>query len=447
MIKYLKVFVIILLAFVAFGANAQSTTSSPYSRFGIGDLDPQVLPQTAAMGGIGTAINSIGLYNNINPLNPASYAKINFTTIDAGIYSTVAQFRQRDSLNNNSIIKNTNANFRLSHIAFAIPISRGSALSFGLLPYSEMGYNYNVSKNNFGSGSKVDTNQVTYAYSGTGGLSKAYLGYGFTIAKHLYLGANVSYIFGKLQQFSSTEVDSLYATLNPQIEQTNSIAGVNYDYGAQYSFDFGEYNNKHVVLGYSGSAGTSLNSKSTYIVSEYTFDGSGNPNVATDTPVYNQNPNAKVKLPQINHFGISYQYDGHYLVGADYTMSNWSALTIDGVNQGFQNSKTFNIGGEIIPDITALRSYFARVDYRFGFMYDQSYLNLGGTNINSYAFTFGMGFPLAPSNVGNTFYKINFGAEYGERGTVANGLVKENYVTFHLSFMINDRWFQRFKFE
>jgi hypothetical protein len=310
-----------------------------------------------------------------------------------------------------------------------------------------MGYNYVKTKSNFGTGSSVDTNAVSSVYSGTGGLSKAYIGYGFTIAKHLYIGANVSYIFGKLQQFSSTQIDSLYGMLNPQVEVDNSIGGINYDYGAQYSFDFGEYNTKHLVLGYSASAGTKLNSTTTYQVSEFTFASDGTQNVATDTAYSNQNSQSKVQLPQINHFGISFQNDGHFLVGADYTMAHWSSLSIDGVNQGFQNSRTFNIGGEFTPNITALQNYFARVDYRFGFMYDQSYLNLAGTNINSYAFTFGAGFPLAPNNVGNTFYKINFAAEIGQQGTVANGLVREKYVTLHLSFMINDRWFQRYKFE
>ncbi len=58
-----------------------------------------------------------------------------------------------------------------------------------------------------------------------------------------------------------------------------------------------------------------------------------------------------------------------------------------------------------------------------------------------------MGFPMAPANVGNSFYKINFAAELGQTGTVANGLVKENYVTLHVNFVINDRWFMRYKFE
>jgi len=392
------------------------------------------------MGGIATAINRISGYNNINPLNPASYGLINYTTIDAGIYANLSSFSQTGQASSN------NDNFRLSHIAFAIPVSRHSALSFGLLPYSEMGYN-NVQtiSRGFGSKSPADTNAVNYLFNGTGGLSKAYLGYGFGIGKHLYLGANASYIFGNLQQFSSTEIPLLFGTLNSRVEQDNAVGGLNYDYGVQYSFDFGD--TKHLVLGYSASASSKINTTNTYIVSQYTYSSAGVENLAADTLINQQGIKNKIQLPQINHFGISYQYDTHFLIGADYTMGHWSSLSIAGVNQGFQDSKTINIGGQFTPDVNSLHNYFARADYRLGFIYDQSYLNLNNVNINTTAVTFGFGLPLAP-NAGNTaFYKINFSAEIGQRGTVQNGLVKQNYVNLHLSFTLNDKWFLRYKFE
>src|SRR5215469_12092703 len=97
MIKYTRSFITFLLVAIAFGAAAQSatttaTTSSPYSMYGLGDISPALLPQNIGMGGIGTAINRISGYNNINPLNPASYGLINYTTIDAGIYGSVSSF-------------------------------------------------------------------------------------------------------------------------------------------------------------------------------------------------------------------------------------------------------------------------------------------------------------------------------------------------------------------
>ncbi|BAU56167.1 hypothetical protein MgSA37_04364 [Mucilaginibacter gotjawali] len=448
MIKYTRVFITILLAFFAFGAQAQSTatTSTPYSQFGLGDIDPGYLPQNIAMGGIATAINRINLYNNINPLNPASYGMINFTTIDAGIYSNFQTFNQTGQPTSK------NSNFRFSHIAFAIPVSKRSALSFGLMPYSQVGYNNVQTKTGFGSGSSVDTNKTNYINSGDGGLSKAYLGYGFGLGKHLLIGANASFIFGNTQQSTATEFPNLYGVFDNEVQQTRSVRGVNYDYGIQYSFDFGEYKTKHLVLGYSGSANTSLSATDTYIVSQYTYNSSGAKNVAVDSIKNEQGAKASIKLPQINHFGISFQNDGHFLVGADYSTGKWSALTIGGVNQGLVDSKTYNIGGQFTPDINSLRNYFARADYRLGFMYNQSYLNVQNaagvyTNITGYAVTFGLGLPLAPNSVGSAFYKINLAGEVGQRGTTTNAMVKENYFTLHLSFVLNDKWFQQFKFE
>ncbi|MEO7211924.1 hypothetical protein [Mucilaginibacter sp.] len=438
MIRYIRFVLILSLAATALGANAQSTatTSSPYSRYGLGDLSPTVLPQQAAMGGIGAAINKINSYNYINFLNPAAYSSINYTVIDAGISSNI------NTLSKSGASNQTNASFRLSHVAFGIPLSKRSALSFGLLPYTELGYNYRQSKANFGTGMPADTNAVNYLYSGDGGLSKAYIGYGVRIGNHFSVGANASYIFGNLKETQSTEVPNLFGTLNSRVEESNSIHGLNYDYGAQYSFDFSA--RKHLVFGYSASTSSKLTTQNSYVVSSY-FTENGDEGVATDSLVNRKDAKAKINLPQIHHFGVSYQYDGKYLIGADYSIGNWSDLSVAGVNKGLQNSKTFNVGGQITPNMNSLSNYFARVDYRFGVIYDQTYLYVNNTNIKRYAATFGLGLPLPRNNT--AFYKINLAAEYGKRGTLTNGLVKESYINLHLSFTLNDLWFVKYKYD
>jgi hypothetical protein len=441
MIKHIR-FVIILFLFTAtaLGVKAQSTatTSSPYSRYGLGDISPMLLPQNVAMGGIGVATNRINGFYSINPLNPASYASMGLTVIDIGIYGKF------NTLEKSGQTSQTNSNFRLSHVAFGIPVSSRSAISFGLMPYSEMGYSYRQKTPNFGSGLPADTNAVNYLYNGDGGLSKFYLGYGIGITKHLSVGANVSYIFGNLKESQSTEVPDLGGVLNSRIEESNSITGLNYDFGAQYTIDFS--NRKHLTLGYSASANTKLNTVNSYIVSSYFRDATtGDEGVATDSIVNNQQPSAKIQLPMINRFGISFQNEGKFLVGADYTMSNWSKLTVAGVNKGLRDSKTFNVGGQFTPNINSLSNYFASVDYRLGFVYDQTYLYVNNTNIKRYAATFGLGMPLRAVN--SSFYKINIAAEVGRRGTLVSGLVKENYVNVHLSFTLNDKWFQKYKFD
>jgi hypothetical protein len=439
MIRYFRFIVLILLTAAAVGANAQSTatTSSPYSRYGIGDINPMLLPQNIGMGGIATATNRINGFNSINPLNPASYGMVNLTVIDVGLsgnFTTFSKTGQTDQ---------TNSNFRLSHINFAIPVSKRSALSFGLMPYSQLGYKYRQVLGSFGTGLPADTNEVNYIYGGEGALTKFYLGYGFGIGKNLLIGANASYIFGNLKETQATEVPAINNFLNSRIEESNSIRGLNYDYGVQYMVHLSE--KKHLTFGYSGSANTKLKTQNSYIVSSYFRDAQGDEGVATDSIINNQSPGAKIQLPQIHHFGISFQNDGKFLVGADYSIGKWSNLTVAGTNKGLQDSKTFNIGGQFTPNINSLSSYLASVDYRLGMVYDQTYVNVNNTNIKRYGATFGVGLPLRPNNT--SFYKINIAAEVGKRGTLVNSLVKESYVNVHLSFTLNDRWFLKYRFD
>lgn len=440
MIKHIRSGLTFLLSVLALGAMAQSTatTSSPYSQYGLGTLNTSLLPQTRAMGGISTAINKISGYNTINLLNPASYSAISLTTIDIGVYGNVSTLRQGTTKGD------PNGNFRLSHFNFAAPVTKHSAISFGLVPYTELGYNYRQTAANFGSVSPADTNAVSYIYSGDGGLSKAYAGYGFGIGKHLSIGGNVSYIFGNLRKFRSTEVAALQGGfLNSRNEQSNGVGGINFDYGAQLSFDLAE--SKHLVFGYSGSAGNSLNSKISNVVSQYTNTVDGSNNSALDTLSNQILSNGKIKLPMMNRVGISLQKDGKYLIGADYSRSNWADLTIGGINQNLQNSESYSLGGQFTPNNNSIHSYLALIDYRLGVRYDKTNIRLNNTDIKQYSVSAGLGLPL-PRN-GSAFYKINLAAEYGVRGTLSNNLIKENIISFHIGFTLNDTWFQKYKFD
>lgn len=441
MIRYFRALTVFLLSAAIVPAMAQSTatTSSPYSKYGLGLIDPILLPQNVAMGGIGAATNTINGYNSINPLNPASYSAIHLTAIDAGLYSNFVSFSKT------GVPNQTSSNFRFSHVTFAMPVTHHSALSFGLLPYSELGYRYKQTlSRGYGSSSPADTNLTNNIYSGEGGLSKFYLGYGLNITKGLAIGANASYIFGKLKQYSSTEYPQLYGAFNTRQEVNNSIGGLNYDFGAQYTVNLSD--EKHLVFGYSASASTKLNTQTSFIVSQYQVDASsGDENTAADTTVNRKNPYGKIQLPLIQHFGVSYQFDRKFLVGADYSMGNWSKLSINGVNQGLQNSQSINVGGQFNPNSNSLHSYWALVDYRLGAHFEKTYVTVNNQDIKQMGVTFGLGLPL-PAN-GSSFYKINIAGDLGRRGTLSNGLIKESYFNLHLSFTLNDKWFQKYKFD
>src|SRR5690606_28298859 len=139
MIKKTKYLIITAFSAVCvYNAAAQTTTNSPYSRFGVGELKGTYLPQNTSMGNLAYGISTTGVYNNINIANPASYSQIRLTAFDVGIGGNI-QTLKRDNLSENSF----NAN--LSHLAIAIPVSKKSALSFGILPYSVLGYSFRQS--------------------------------------------------------------------------------------------------------------------------------------------------------------------------------------------------------------------------------------------------------------------------------------------------------------
>jgi len=69
MIRYFRAFTVFLLSVSATGLMAQSTatTSSPYSKYGLGLLSPLALPQNVAMGGIAAATNNINVIIVLTP--------------------------------------------------------------------------------------------------------------------------------------------------------------------------------------------------------------------------------------------------------------------------------------------------------------------------------------------------------------------------------------------
>ncbi len=444
MFKKINYTAALLVLFFGTASKAQVTTQSPYSRYGIGNIKPMALPQYRAMGGLSTAVFSPTGYSNINMQNPASYAGITLTTADIGASGTIMNLKKGDA-------SERSFNGTLSHVALGFPVSRGSALSFGVLPYSELGYEF-VNTATLTSPNSGTSEQMNYIYSGEGGLTKAYLGYGFQIGDRFRVGANAEYIFGNLMQTSSTELATQSDAsgnpnaVNARLQAKNSVGGVAFSYGAQYNIPLNSKTS--FTLGYSGSSASSLNVKRTLVATQYMKNPATGDELPTMDTVSNVvNSPSNMKLPLLHNFGVSLQKYNVWMIGADYRTGKWSQLSIGNENQALQDTYGFSVGGQITPDITSIGSYWNRVDYRLGFTYDKTYVQLNDQDIKQSAITFGFGFPLAPSPSRRSFYKINFTTEIGKRGALTNGLIQENYINLHLGFTLNDRWFQRFKFD
>lgn len=415
--------------FVVLGVSAhaqRATTSSPYSRYGLGEIRGDNLPQTRAMGGIASGVRYLQGYGNINISNPASYSALMLTTIDVGVFGNINQLSKNDYSENAY-------NFALSHINFGIPLGRPGGISFGILPFSDVGSRYSIP-------GTIDTTNINTVYAGTGGTTKAYLGYGIQLNKNFSVGVNAAYIFGTLNDVSSIEFPDEVGALNIRRDNSRYVNGFSYDYGIQYFQPLA--NDFSLTVGYSGTAGTKLQTKvSEVITGTSTSVADDEENLPLDTISAIDGERYKIKMPLKHSIGFTLAKNNKWMVGGDFNYAKWSDYREGSNNPGFTDSYGFAIGGQFTPDVSSI-NYLSLIDYRIGFKGSKSYLHLQNQDIREMALTVGFGFPLA-SLFGGTFYKVNFSSEFGQRGTLSNSLVRERYINFNLGFTLNDRWFVR----
>lgn len=427
MIKIVKNIFFCLLLATVLPATAQTTSSSPYSQFGLGDLKGSNLPQYRAMGGLSQGVRKPGQYDNINLANPASYSTLELTTFDVGASMDIHKLSKIGISGKNQL------NSTLSHITFGVPVNRFSAISFGLVPYTDLGYQ-------FSNAGLVDTNKVNYIYSGEGGISKAYMGYGFKLGKKFSFGFNLAYLFGNLKQNRAFEfANELTTVFNSRTQYSNAVGGLSYDYGLQYSSEINDQTK--FIFGYTGNAGSSLNSRNNTVTTRYKKDVRGDELATADSTFFAEGAKNKINMPLTHTAGFAFEKNNGWLIGADVSYSKWSDYREGNSNPGLNDSYGIVVGGQITPDANAITNYFKLVDYRFGIKYDKTFVQIGNNDINQYAVTFGFGFPL-PRNR-SSFYKINLSAELGQRGTEKNDLVRDRYVNINLGFTLNDKWFQK----
>ncbi|MGB0897576.1 MAG: hypothetical protein ACPGRW_09675, partial [Flavobacteriaceae bacterium] len=86
-------------------------------------------------------------------------------------------------------------------------------------------------------------------------------------------------------------------------------------------------------------------------------------------------------------------------------------------------------------------SYWKRATYRAGMHFENTGLEINNEKINEFGISFGVGLP-----VGKWFSNANLGLEVGKRGTTNRNLIQENFVNFQLSLSLNDRWFEKRKY-
>jgi len=521
-INYLLFFAFTFICFSFKTATAQMATSSPYSRYGVGDVYGRTLSQGFALGGTTIAVqNDTTAIFFINPANPASYSNLRLTTAELGLNYSRLQLQ-------NQTTKSVTNSASLGYITLAFPIRKWWwGASIGLIPYSSVGYKVSDQQN------ITNVGKVDFLYEGSGGFNQAYFGnaikpfywvpklflksntYKGLISKvksdgtlktanelkqdrekaeQLYrhkkrweevsVGANVSYLFGSIENTGRTLFPGNYFGFNTKTSTVRRVNDFCFDYGAQYAFTIDSIKRKKyvddtvffhnpdsiyiskkldpqnprvkremkekvkILFGATFTAQTNVNAKIDSLSYSY-FVNSAGYEIIKDTVVNVEGVKGNITLPLSFGFGLGFKKGDRWLLAADFAIQNWSSYQAFNQTNGLKNSMRTSLGLQYIPDSKAigLNNYYKRLNYRMGLRYYQTAIEIKNTQLQEYALSIGIGFPVGRNYILQTFSMVNIGVEFGTRGTTGNGLIKENFMKATLGFTINDRWFQKPKFD
>ena len=411
----LKSLVAVFCVVFSITASAQTGTSSPYSRFGLGDLQGNVFPEYNALGGGVTALSNS---NSVNPSNPASYTSFranSFLFSTGGLHKTTRIQNTTD--------KQIANNSAFSHLTIAFPISRKLGASIGMLPYSNIGYTLNA---------RNDTASMTY--SGDGGISKVYFGGAYEPFKGFSLGVNASYLFGGLNRRKKLDYDD-ESYFDARSNSSINLKGYYYELGLMYKKELA--NEKQVTFGLTANNNSSIRAKRTNIVE--TIAGANE--IIKDTALSSVEW-GDINLPQYISAGISYRDGEKWLLIADYSMQNWADYALLGESDGLSNSMRLSGGMQYTPEFNSVTKYYKRMQYRLGAAYSNTPLLLNDTQLKEMSVSFGFGIPVRKSRT-----KYDVSLTLGQRGTTDNNLIKEQFIKFGLSVSYDGIWFVKRKYD
>jgi hypothetical protein len=406
------------------GQGQESTVAnSPYSRFGIGDLQFKGSAQNLAMGGLSQGLAS---QNYINFLNPASYSALRFTSFEAAVKSNFVTY------SSSRLEQSSNAT-SLAYLAFAFPLSKRMGASFGLIPFSNVGYKV-ISRE------VVDSvGNVVHEHNGSGGVNQVYLGLSHAIGKGLSVGINASYLFGSINRVRTVDFSDLSHPFNLRVSNTTTIGGFRFTGGLQYQKEL--RSNYTLVMGLSGAVASDIRATRAELTERFSRLG-GIIIVPRDTLPAEPETKGSLTFPMQISGGFVLK-SSKIQAGADYSLQNWSDYKEFGVSSPYlTNSSSVAAGIQYIPNADAVFNYLKIIQYRAGFRYSQTYLQLRDTKLNEIGVSGGFGLPIRKA-----MSVIHLGLEYGVRGTHDNNLIKEEYLQLNIGFTFNDKWFIRRKIE
>ncbi len=422
-----KIVLSIFLAITPAIMSAQSGTNSPYSQFGLGVLSEQSTGFNRGMNGLSIAMKES---NQVNYGNPASYSGMDSLTfiMDVGAALQVTNFKEGSRK-----INANNANFEYAVMGFRVMKNLG--MSIGIMPFSNVGYNYK-STNKI---SESSSTTYTTSYNGSGGTRVMYIGAGWMPIRNVSIGANIGYLWGSynrnvINNYSDENVNTIGRYYSAELNSYKL------DLGLQYTLPLGKKDKVTFGATYSPGHTVAGNSKLEEV--------SNSINISDTTSYSHSN---KLFLPTTIGAGLSWYHTTKWRVGFDYTLQKWGEREFpDFLNNEYILSKDvltdrqkFTAGGEYVHNAMS-RKYLHRVHVRAGVSYATPYIKVNGQD-GPKEISASIGFGLPITNSWNNRSLLNISAQWVRNS--ADGLISENTFRINLGITFNERWFMKWKLE
>ncbi len=436
----IKKLIIVLIAVFAYQSHAQEGTASPYSFYGIGSLKFKGTVENRSMGGLSIFMDSI----HMNLRNPASYVGPNVKGIPFDGESRPVKFTLGASYSSLNLKSESNSDkastTTFDYFGVSLPIGK-FGLGFGLLPYTSVGYKLESSN---------EAGQTSNRYRGEGGVNKAFIGLGYKITESLSIGVDANYNFGNIQNSSIALIyDEQGDLIQYQSRENNrsDLSGLNFNLGLSYRTMLTDKLELQSGLTYTPKSGISSNntrSFSTVVLNAST--GQEFVINTIDSDLEGQNlKTTDLTMPSRISFGAGIGAPQKWFVGTEITLQNTSEFSnpiFDISNAKFVNGTTIAFGGFYLPEYDSFSKYWKRIVYRAGVHFENTGLEINNETINEFGMSFGLGIP-----IGGFLSNANIGLEVGKRGTTNQNLIQENFVNLQFSLSLNDRWFQKRKYD
>lgn len=419
-------------------ATAQNTTRSPYSSFGIGDIETSGLANSQMMGDVKYAIADP---YQINLSNPATYGSLRQPSFNVGINYNFLQINQGVTKQNGNV-------GYLKNICMVFPITKWWGFNAALTPLSKMGYRFTNSEevDNFG--------DVNYEYEGEGGINRLIIGNGFNIINDtinkLSIGVNASYLFGNLNKTKRAEPQAVENALSVFESEQLRISDFNFEFGLYFNRKL----SSNITLSLGGTYLLGSEVKTNFTNYSYTYKATSYNDIVKDTLV-NYTESGNLSMPFSFGVGTALKlnrkqekYHHQYLIAFDYSYTDWSSLALFGSNIGLAKRDQFSLGFQYIPDEKSYKNVQKMLNYRIGVRYANTHLEVGGNNLTEYGMSFGIGVPIIGAGQGTMF---NLGLEAGRRGNGNVNPIYEQFTNIYLGFSLSpskfDRWFYKSKID